>query len=215
MKNIITLKTLILAAAVSLGLSATALAQDGTQVPNPAAGTSHGLLGQSYAIASYSYINNHGTDIDAHAYDFTLNQNVRDGIDALMEYDYTNSESLLGGRDNHRMIDAGVRAYTITHGFKPFVEAGLGWIWEKAPFGYRANSAAYFVGTGAEFQVTKDFSVTPLVRFTDGMKRDINHKVTYGVKANYWLSERVGLTADVLRDNHRDMQYTLGVSLRY
>ncbi len=222
MKNHVSTKTLLLAAAFAFGLGSAAMAADDTTPPAPVAkappaqtDNGHGLLGQNYAGLSYGYLDLHGTSVSARGYGFTINQNLSESFDALLEYTDQNSSKLAGGRINQRMFDLGVRAFTTTRGFKPYVEAGLGWEWAKAPLGYKANSPAYFVGTGVEFQVAHDLSVTPFVRYTDATKHSIGHEVDYGVKANYWLSEHVGLTAAISRDNSRDMQYSLGVSFRY
>lgn len=217
MNKNITIKTLMLAAAVSLGLAVAARAADvnGTQVPVPSTGSGHGMLGQSYAALGYSYHDLEGTSLNAHSYNFSVNQAVSDSFDATLEFKDAFSSRIAGGRISERFINAGVRAYTTTRGFKPYVEAGLGWVWQKAPLGLHDNSFAYYLGTGVEFQVAQDFSVTPFVRYLDATKRSFDHEWDYGVKANYWLNERVGLTAAVIRDNSRDMEYNFGVTLRY
>ena len=216
MNNHASIKTLILTAAFALGLSSAALAaEDAGPASAPVATSGRGLLGESYSALSYRYIDLHGTSADAHAYDLTLNQNVSEGFDVLLDYTYKNAEALAGGHANQRMFDLGVRAFTSTRGFKPYVEAGLGWEWAKVPHGYRANSPAYFLGTGVEFQVARDLALTPFVRYTDATKHGIGHEVDYGIKANYWLGEHAGIMASVSRDNSRDMQYGIGLTFRY
>ena len=216
MRNHVSTKTLILAAACALGLSSAALAaEDAAPVSAPVVTIGRGLLGESYSAMSYRYIDLHGTSADAHAFDFTLNQNVSEGFDVLLDYTYKNSEALAGGHANQRMFDLGVRAFTNTRGFKPYVEAGLGWQWAKAPLGYRANSPAYFLGTGVEFQMARDLALTPFVRYTDATKHGIGHEVDCGIKANYWLGEHVGIMTSISRDNSRDMRYGLGLTFRY
>jgi opacity protein-like surface antigen len=212
-----TLQTLILAAAVSLGLAVAVRAADdnGTQVPVPAAGSGHGLLGQNYANLGFSYHDLKDAPVDGHAFNFDLNQSVTEGVDARLGFSELYTNKIAGGRISQRLIDAGVRTYTTTRGFKPYVEAGLGWVWQKAPLGLREHSLAYYLGAGAEFQVATDLSVTPFVRYLDATKRSFDHQWDYGIKANYWLNETVGLTAAVIRDNSRDMEYNLGVTLRY
>jgi opacity protein-like surface antigen len=212
-----TIKTLILAAAVSLGLAVAARAADdnGTQVPVPATSAGRGLLGQNYANLGFSYHELKGAPVDAKSFNLDLNQAVSEGFDAQLAINELWSNKFAGGRLSQRIIDGGVRVYTMTRGFKPYVEAGAGWVWQKAPLGLRENSFAYYLGTGVEFQPTADLSVTPFVRFLDATKRSFDHEWDYGIKANYWLNDNVGLSAAVIRDNSRDMEYNLGLTIRY
>ena len=219
MKNHVSTKTLVLIAC-TLGLSAAAFAsEDAATLPVASATTAqtdgHGLLGQNYATLGYSYVDYHGTILNGHSFDFGLNQNLTEGVDAILGCGYLSTDKVNGGGASAQAIDMGVRAFTAIGGLKPYVAAGLGWEWAKAPLGYRANYATYFLSTGAEFQVARDFSVTPFVSYADATKRSVGRRVDYGVKVNYWISEHVGLTAAISRDNSRDMQYNFGVSFRY
>lgn len=211
MKNVTSFKTLILAGAVALGFASAAFAGEG---PAPVS-TDRGLLGQNHVSLGYSFLDLQGTDIDAHGIDLSIHQNVREGVDTLVEYNYLRSESFPGGRVSQNSLVAGGRVYTAFHGFKPYAEAGLGWTWLRAPFGFSDDSFAYFAGVGAEFQVSPDVTVTPFVRYLDATADSFEHEWDYGIRANWWVTEKVGLTGAVVRDNARNMEYNLGVNYRF
>lgn len=215
MKNVTSFKTLILAGAVALGLATAAVAGEGPAAASAPVSPGRGLLGQNYVNLSYSFVDLQGTSLDAHSFGFELHQNVQEGIDTLLEYNYLRSEPFAGGHITQDSLVAGGRAFTSFHGFKPYAEAGLGWVWQRAPLGFSDNSFAYFAGVGAEFQVAPDVSVTPFVRYLDGTKSSFDHEWDYGVRANWWATEKIGLTAGVIRDNSRNMEYNIGVNYRY
>lgn len=215
MKNDTSIKTLILAGALALGLATTAVASDDPAAASASASAGRGLLGQSYVNLGYGFHDLQGTGIDAQGFNLNLNQNVQEGVDTLLEYNYLRSDSFAGGRITQNALVAGGRIYSLFHGFKPYAEAGLGWVWLRAPLGLSDNSFAYFLGVGAEFQVSPDVTVAPFVRYLDATADSFDHEWDYGVRANYWVTEKVGLTAAVIRDNSRNMEYNIGVNYRF
>ncbi len=227
MKNVNTFKTLILAAACAAGLSAPAFAGD-DPMPTAAAATTtastpaapsdsagYGLLGQNYATLGYQYTRLTDANFNQNTYSFALNQGLRDGLDTLFEYNYTRSGNTGFGHLDLHWLDVGARAYANIAGFKPYAEAGIGLAREKIPGLDHRNSFVWFTGVGAEFQVAKDLSVTPLVRYSYANRFSGHGEWDYGVKGNYWLTEKIGLQASVLRDNTRDMSYGVGVNFRF
>ncbi|MBI2518115.1 MAG: porin family protein [Opitutae bacterium] len=215
MKNVTSFKTLILAGAVALGFATAAVAGEGPAEASAPAVTGRGLLGQSYVNLGYSFVDLQGTGIDAQGVNFELNQNVREGVDTLLSYNYLRSDSFAGGRIKQNTLVAGGRFYTSFRGFKPYAEAGLGWTWLRAPLGFSDDSFTYFAGVGAEFQVTPDVTVTPFIRYIDATTDSVDHEWNYGVRANWWATEKIGLTAAVIRDNSRNMEYNIGVNYRF
>ena len=220
MKNVPTFKTLILTAALAAGLSSPAFADDTADpaaAPAPAAAVDngHGLLGQNYANLGYHYTDYTDSSLHSDSLDFTLNQGIRDGLDTMFEYGYTRSSDTGIGRVTQQQADVGARAYTNFQGFKPYVEAGLGWGWQHAPAVEHKSSFIWFGGVGAEFQVAKDLSVTPLVRYSYADRFTSHGEWDYGVKANYWVTEKIGLQVSLLRDNTRDLSYGAGINFRF
>jgi opacity protein-like surface antigen len=216
MKNIISFQNLVLAAALACSLAAPAFAADdpSTTAPAPAA-VGHGLLGQTYLNLGYSYTDIIDTSVNASTFGFALNQGVREGLDTLLEYSYTQSENTGFGRIDQQIFDVGARAFTNYDGVKPYAEAGLGGLWVKTPVMSHQHSFLWFVGAGVEFQATPDLTLTPFARLSYANSVTDPKQWDYGVRGNYWLTERLALTGSLTRDNTRDMSYGLGVNIRY
>lgn len=210
-------KSLFLAAAFALGLTAPGFAAE-TPV-DPAATTagsiSHGVLGHNLANLGFSYVDIHNSNIDATAYNLTLNQGIQTGIDTLFEYNYLRSEDTGIGRISEHKVNFGGRAYTNYKGFKPFVDGGIGWVWQKAPLGLSDNSFLLFASVGAEFQATPDLTITPAVRYWYATDSAIGDVWEFSVKANYWFSEKLALSAKISRDDDQTMEYGLGANFRF
>ncbi|MBI2511810.1 MAG: porin [Opitutae bacterium] len=215
MKNVPSFKTFVLAAAVSLGLASASFAQSANvAVPNPADAKPTGLLGQSYTTLGYSYVDFDATSIHASRYSLAANQSLREGLDGILEYGYARSSKFAGTRLTQHDLMAGARAFLTAGGIKPYVEAGIGWVWQKAA-GVSEDSFAWGAGVGAEFEVVSSVTVTPYVRYEDITRGSDNDSWNYGVKANYWLSSRVGLQAGVERDDDKNMTYSVGANIRF
>lgn len=217
MKTVTPFKTLILAAAASLGLAVAAFASDdpSTSVPRPVDANSRGLLGENYAHLGYTYVDIKHSDADANSFDFSLNQGIRNGVDTLMEYNYTRSEPFLGGHASWQSIFAGGRAYTTMNNMKPYFEAGFGWAWAHAPVFGSDNSFAWFGGVGMEFTVAPDVTVTPFIRFTDAVSIEDADNWDFGVKGNYWINSKWALTAKVSMDDDNNWSLGAGVNIHF
>lgn len=215
MKNVPSFKTFILAAAVSLGLASATFAQSAdVAVPNPADAKPTGLLGQNYTGFSYGYVDLDNTGVHASRFALSGNQGIREGLDAIFEYGYTRSSEFAGTRITQHDLMAGARAFLTAGGVKPYVEAGIGWAWQKFA-GVSENSFAWELSVGAEIEVVPALTVTPFVRYEDLTKGSDNDTWVYGAKANYWLSSRVGLQAAIDRDDDKNMTYTVGANIRF
>jgi len=213
------LKSLLLAAAFAAGLTAPAFAAgdpvvSSTPTTNVSSNT-HGVLGQNLANLGFSYVDIHNSSVNAMAYNLTLNQGIQTGIDTLFEYNYLRSEDTGVGRVSEHKVNFGGRAYTNYQGFKPFVDGGIGWVWEKAPLGLSDNSFLLFASVGAEFQATPDLTITPAVRYWYATRNSIGDVWEFSVKANYWLTEKLALTAKISRDDDQTMEYGLGINFRF
>ncbi len=217
MKNVTSFKTLILAAAASLGLALAAVASDDpmTSAPVRSDAGSRGLLGQNYAHLGYNYVDIHHSGVDANSYDFDLNQGIREGVDTLLEYNYTRSEPFLGGHASWQSILAGARAYSRFNGVKPYAEAGLGWAWASAPVFGNDNSFAWFAGVGVECTVAPDVTVTPFIRYSDATGIDDSDSWDYGVKGNYWINPTVAISGTVSINNDSDWTFGAGVNFHF
>jgi opacity protein-like surface antigen len=209
-KNII--QSLFLAAAL-LGLSAAARAADSTPAV-PASGTL-GLLGQTYAGLSYSYVNLGNSPVNADRYGFEYNQSLTTGLDAVFNYDWTQAGLNAGDRAQQRAVDAVLRAFsTSTSWGKPYVEAGVGYDWMNTA-GVRNNSFAWIAGAGIEFQATPALTVTPFVRWLRTNSFADHNTVDYGVKANDWVTKQWGVLAGIDRNDSQDMSYKAGFNVRF
>ena len=214
MKTLPSSRSFLAAAALALGLASAATAQTVTATDTTPVTRSSGLLGQTYASASLGFIDLDNTGVDARSYSLGLNQYVRDGVDSFLDYNYTRSDRFAGTRLTQHDVLAGARFYVNHAGVKPYAEAGVGWVWQKAG-PVSDNSFAWAAGVGAEFSVASATSVTPFVRYSDLTDGGNNDQWEYGVKANHWLTEKVALQGGISRDDDRNMFYRFGVNVRY
>lgn len=199
-------------------LAASALAAAG--VLHGAESSRAGLLGARYAGVSYSYVDVADTGYDARNYGFEYNHDLAANLDVRIELDYLRSEGLGGAlfsgkHYSFKSATAGVRSFTDWQGAKLYAEAGVGGVWFRAPASIREDSFLWFAGVGAEFSVTERFAVTPYVRYQDPVDFQSGSTWNYGVRANYWCSERVALTAKLDRDDEETMTYQAGVTFRF
>ncbi len=218
MNYVTSYKSLLLAAACAAGLTAPAFAADAPVVATAAPATeqsTHGVLGQNLANLGFSYVDLHNSSVNAMAYNLTLNQSIQTGIDTLFEYNYLRSEDTGAGRLIEQKVDFGGRAYTNFNGFKPFVDGGIGWFWQKKPLAIKDNSFLLFASVGAEFQAAPDLTITPAVRYWCTTKNSANDVWEFSVKANYWVTEKLAITAKISRDDNQNMGYGLGLNFRF
>lgn len=220
MNYVTSYKSLILVAACAAGLTVPAFASDDPAAASAPATTTlspvtHGVLGQNVANLGFSYVDIDDSKVDATAFNLTLNQALRTGVDTVFEYNYLRSENTGLGRITEQKVNFGGRAYTNYNGFKPFVDGGIGWAWLKAPLGLSENSFLVFASVGAEFQATPELTITPSVRYWYATKKSVDDTWDFGVKANYWLSEKIALTGKVSMDDDQNIEYGIGFSYRY
>lgn len=219
MNQKITLKSLLLIATAALGLATSAQAGEGptaaTPVPPESAATSLGLLGQTYAGLSYSYVHLDSSPVNADNYGFEYNQPLNTGFDAVFNYDWTQSGPVAGDRAHEQNLSAALRAFSTSQAWgKPYIEAGVGYDGLKFA-GARDHSYNWIAGAGIEFQATKDLTITPFVRYTRATGYSDHNLAVYGVKANYWVTKQLAVTAGIDRNDNKDMTYKLGVNVRF
>ncbi len=215
MKQKIILKFLVLAGVTSLGLTAAARADTTTAAPPATVATDNGLLGQTYAGLSYSYVHLGTSPVSADRYSFEYNQPLSAGFDAVFNYDRTQDGLLAGDRGYAQNLDAVLRAFSPSYSWgKPYLEAGLGYDRNKYA-GAKDDSLALIGGAGVEFQVTNALTLTPFVRYerTNGFAD--KNTATYGVKANYWLTRQWALSSAITRDDAQNMSYKIGFNARF
>jgi opacity protein-like surface antigen len=209
------LKSLVLAAVAALGLGVSARA-DGTSASAPAAALSSlGLLGQTYAGVSYSYVHLDSSPVSADRYSFEYNQPLAAGLDAIFNYDRTQAGLLAGDRGYTQAVDASLRAFSTAYTWgKPYIEAGIGA--ERAKFlGVKDDSLAWIAGAGIEFHVAQDVTVTPFIRYTRTNGFADRNTADVGVKANYWLTKQLAVTGALSRDDAKNVSYKLGINVRF
>lgn len=214
MKYVPTFKNLILAAAVSLGLSATAFAQDANAVSAPAETRASGLLGKNYVGLEYGYVNLSDTGIDANSYNFEANYNLREGLDGFLGYGYSRTESVAGIHGDASELFLGARSYLTSGRAKGYLELGAGWAWASAA-GFSDDSFAWGAGVGAEIEVVSSLTVTPYVRYTDAVNFDSDGTWDFGVKGNYWFTSKLGAQLGFSIDDDRNTVVSAGVNFRY
>ena len=219
MKQKTKLTFIISAAAVSLGLALTATAQTAdvnAAAPAPTE-AGWGLLGTGYTSATFRYTDlDNGPPSAQRGAGIEFNQALQPGLDFNLGYDWARA-SAGSLRFTSQDLNAGVTAFTKLDWGKPFVQALAGWEWRRGG-GASDSSFAYTLGTGVEFQVARQFAVTPYINFVraTGFNRS---EGDFGVKGTYRFTRQWGLTAGVQYEaisHAKDAtQYTLGVNYHY
>ena len=218
MNEKITIRILLLAAGLTMGLAAPGVAQttDGSNSA-PAADLGKGLLGQSYASLGYSYLDAYRKPFDLQGLNFQYNQPLHTGIDFKLALGDYWSTRYSGTRTQEQSAFAGVIAFMpdLSWG-RPFIGAGGGWIWMKQA-GARDSTIAGGLSAGVEFQVTRELSITPFCTYTatTSLHIDPDNRWEYGVKANYWVTHHWALNAQISRDNKVDMIYSIGTTWKF
>ncbi|MDB6167013.1 MAG: hypothetical protein JWQ83_2153 [Lacunisphaera sp.] len=204
-KNILKAFLLSLAA---FGLTAAARADD--PAPVPISG-SMGLLGQSYAGLTYSYINLDGASSHSDDYHFDYNEPLNAGFDGTFSYDWTQTGSFA----KQQSVLVALRAFSTSHLWgKPYVEAGGGYTWARVAGG-KDNSFLWEAAAGVEFQVAPAVVVTPFVQYRDAPDLAGNATWNFGVKANYWVNSQWSVTGGISRNDNEDTAFTVGTNFRF
>jgi len=217
MNQKITLKSLLLVAAATIGLAASAPADvmPAAAPAAPAAANALGLLGQTYAGLSYSYLHLDSSPVNADSYGFEYNQALNSGFDAVFNYDWAQTGVVAGDRAREQLLSAALRAFSTSQTWgKPYIEAGIGYDWLRFA-GTRDHSFVWTAATGIEFQVTPDLTLTPFVKYNRTQSYADKDTVTYGVKANYWVNRQWAVSAGIDRNDNQDMSYKIGCNFRF
>jgi len=206
----INLKILVLAAAASLGLVASAAAQS---MP-AAASAGGGLLGQNYAGVEYTYVHyNQGAPKFAHDYSFLFNQSLTTGLDIGVNYDHLRaSEAGVAFRTNTASLN--LTGYLDQGWGKPFLAGSGGWTWVNNG-SVKQHSYAYAFTTGVELPVGPSVAVAPFVSYSAAPKIAGVHDWNYGVKTNYRISKEWSTSFTISIDDEKDMGYAIGVNYHF
>lgn len=220
MKQNTTLKSFILAAALTLGGSAAALAQaSDVAVPNPADANKSGLIGSRYTLVEYQYANLTGWGADeTHGFAVSYNQPLNQNFDVSLNYDWARAEI---GRFHgiEQQAEVALTAYTTLEWGRPYATVGAGWVWDRVnPGSLHDDSFAYRVGVGMEFLPAPKFAVTPFVNFERATSYNSN-EIEMGAKVSYELTKSWSLDARAqwvdVRDESDYSEYAIGASYRF
>jgi hypothetical protein len=206
----INLKTLVLAAAASLGLVASVAAQS---MP-AAASAGGGLLGQNYVGTEFTYVHyDKGVPKLARDYGLSFNQSLTTGLDLGASYDYLRAtEAGVSFRGNTASLD--LTGYLDQGWGKPFLAGSAGWTWVNNG-SVKQHSYAYAFTTGVELPVGTSLSVAPFVSYSAAPKIAGVHDWNYGVKANYRVSKEWSTSFTISIDDEKDMSYAIGVNYHF
>ncbi|WP_438480558.1 hypothetical protein [Oleiharenicola lentus] len=213
-KNTI-LKSLVTAAALSLTMVASAQSQRAAEAAPSITSDGQGLIGQTYAGVTYSYINIEDSSVHADSYGFQYNQGLSSGLDGRLTYDYTQSGKISGTRIKEQTFGAALRAFSNAYSWgKPYIEGGAGYIWQKYA-NVKDDSFYWQVSGGVELQLAPAFTLTPFVQYADAPDLGSEGVWNFGAKANYWVNSEWAVTAGIVRDDDKNTTYTLGTNFRF
>ena len=219
MKQNTTLKYLFLSAAAALALAGSARAGGMPETTDLQATTpvQQGLLGQQYASLTYTHLDLNNRPVNADSFQFAVNQPLNTGLDAVLAYDWTQSHLFAGSRLNTQDLTAGLRAFGNSYGWgRPYVEAGIGYAWQRGTPSGSQHSILLRAAIGAELQLAPAFTVTPYVEYVDVPDlANTRSAWNFGAKANYWIDSQWAVTGGVARSDHHDMMFTVGTNFRF
>jgi hypothetical protein len=219
MKQNTNIKTLIFAAAVSLGVATAASAQSTATAPEPATreAPAGGLLGSRYTGVEYDYLDFSGAGLDhAHGLAVNYNQPVSANFDFGLGYDWARAHDS-GIAFTQQDLDVRGTYYTSLGWGKPFALAAAGWDWAHGG-GARDDSFVYKLGVGVEVPVAPAFTVAPFATFVRATNYN-QSEFDFGVKAEYRVTREWGVMAraqyDVVRHDSDQAEYALGVNYHF
>ena len=209
----------ILAAAISLGLAASASAQSANvAVPTPSAtGSTGGLLGSRYTEIAANYIDlTAGNPSVARGVRLDYNQPLQANFDLNLDYDWARA-NYAGMRLTQQDVGVGATAFTNLSWGRPFALAAVGWQWQKGG-GVTDDSFTYKLGVGTEFQVAPTIVVTPFVNFVRATGFN-ESEADFGVKAAYRVNKDWSITAraqyDAVRHYKDAAEYSIGAAYHF
>jgi hypothetical protein len=218
-QNTKNLKTLILAAAASLGVAATALAQDPLKAPpNPNAAAGLGLLGSTYAGLAWNYYQlKDGPPSVARGATGYFSQALADNLDLGVTYDWMRTRSAAFSTTEQK-LGLSMTHYLKTDWGKPYLTAEVDHAWRNSGLGGKNGSWGLGAEAGVEFQASPMWFVTPFVgwdRETGFNRNDLR----YGARTTVRFTRQWSVTAtaqwlDVKRDVDR-AGYSLGVNYHF
>lgn len=219
MKQNITVKSYILAAAAAFGLVASASAQSANVAPSNPAETSSvaGLLGARYAQVDATYYDLTGGNPGvARGLAFTYNQPFNSYVDFGGTYSIAQAQ-VSGAHVDQEELDLGATAYSTMSWGKPFAMADVGWVWAHS-HAASDDSFVYKLGTGVEFQAMPNLTVAPFVTFVRATSFN-QSEFDGGVKAAYRFTRDWSATArvqyDWIRHDKDTVEYSLGANYRF
>lgn len=213
-----TIKSLLLIAAASLGAASMSLAQNASgdaQISTTSTlSERYGQLGSRYTGVDYGYTNlDDSVFDDLDGFGLRYNQPLGPGIDFGLGYEWAESDRVGGLRAKASEATASVTWYSDYNGMRPFIEPGVGWSWSKVGNG-KSDSFLYFVGAGAELQVSARWVITPYVQFVDATEYS-GTAWNFGAKTAYRFNESWGLNVDVSADDDSNTGFKLGVNYHF
>ena len=214
MNQINSIKTLILAAAASLGLATAGCAGEGPNAaPTVVAGD---LLGRNYAGVTFDYYDlKDGPPGVARGYTFEANIPVISKFDFKLTHEFAQAEAY-GLKVRNNTLFASAVAYTPSEYGTLYTEVGAGWSWLSGAA--HDDSFAFRVGVGSEIAVAPSITLTPFVNFQRATGFN-SSEIRPGVKATYRMADSWGLSAKAeyiaARHDSDSIEYSVGLNYRF
>lgn len=159
-----------------------------------------GLNGTNYLSPTYLYSKiDDGPPDYYHGLGLRYNQVLAPRFDLIITGSITQSERFAGSRAKNTGLDAGVRWRADIETMRPFVEATIGYSWFDFA-NFEDSSFTYAAGIGAEFQVTGNLSLAPMVGYSDATDYPDSGDAFVVLRSNYWLNDRWSIRINVSID---------------
>ena len=211
--------TFLFATLASLGLVASALAQNPLKAP-PAPGAANitGLLGSTYAGAAWNYYwLNDGPPSVAHGMTAYFNQALSDDLDLGVIYERTRTKGA-GLSATEQKVALAATSYAKATWGKTFFSASIDRAWRRGDVIGRKGSWGIGAEGGIEAQVAQNFVLTPFIGWDreTGFNRNA---ARLGARATLHICRELSLTGQAQWLNYRRAadraEYSVGMNYHF
>jgi hypothetical protein len=123
--------------------------------------------------------------------DLALNLPVNDNLDYGLSYAYEHAANP-SFHLNENTFETGLTGYTKMGFAAPFLNADLGYGWERSSsdgVARRFDHPLYSLGGGVEVPLSKRVSLRPAIDYLGSLGKPHQGDATYGLSANSWLND--------------------------
>lgn len=190
--------------------STVAFAQQGEAVSAQEVQTG-GLISKKYVTSGFNYVDAKDSATDARFVDLTVNVPLNTYVDIKSTFTHVWQEAASNVNDQY--LDVNAVSYITEGSVKPFVQAGLGYLWTaRNDEGLRWNA-----GVGVEYTLCEKAALTISGNYIDGFRRRTQDDAEFtGTAAlNLWATKNIVVAAGATWYEQGTVSYGLSAGLKF